>query len=252
PAPEAKPVAKAATPEPTTAKVPDMDIHEATADENIEVVKQHLAARTDVNAKDRLGFTPLHRTSIKEIVELLITNGADVNAKGKYGRTPLLIAAYQGHKEVAELFIAKGADVNAKVDDGKTPLDRAGLSKQTEITDLLHKHSGISGAADSVQVATSVGNIEAVKQHLTDGVDINARDSNQMTPLFHAVGNEKMAVTEFLIKEGAEINTYDNQWKTPLDYAIELKHAELTNLLLKNGAKTSEEMNTDRKEKGII
>ena len=187
-----------------------------------------------------------------EAVKQYLAAGADVNAKNENRLTPLHLAGFKGHKEIAELLIAKGADVNAKDEGGYTPLDRAGLSKQTEITDLLHKHSGISGAADSVQVATSVGNIEAVKQHLTDGVDINARDSNQMTPLFHAVGNEKMAVTEFLIKEGAEINTYDNQWKTPLDYAIELKHAELTNLLLKNGAKTSEEMNTDRKEKGII
>ncbi|SVB42862.1 uncharacterized protein METZ01_LOCUS195716 [marine metagenome] len=187
-----------------------------------------------------------------EAVKQYLAAGADVNAKNENRLTPLHLAGFKGHKEIAELLIAKGADVNAKDEGGYTPLDRAGLSKQTEITDLLHKHSGISGAADSVQVATSVGNIKAVKQHLTDGVDINARDSNQMTPLFHAVGNEKMAVTEFLIKEGAEINTYDNQWKTPLDYAIELKHAELTNLLLKNGAKTSEEMNTDRKEKGII
>ena len=192
---------------------------DAALNGDIEAVKQYLAAGADVNAKDGMGTTPLHLAATKEIAELLITEGADVNAKDE---------------------------------GGYTPLDRAGLSKQTEITDLLHKHSGISGAADSVQVATSVGNIKAVKQHLTDGVDINARDSNQMTPLFHAVGNEKMAVTEFLIKEGAEINTYDNQWKTPLDYAIELKHAELTNLLLKNGAKTSEEMNIDRKEKGII
>ena len=73
-----------------------------------------------------------------------------------------------------------------------------------------------------------------------------------MTPLFHAIRNEKMAVTEFLIKEGAEINTYDNKWKTPLDYAVEFKHAELTNLLRKHGAKTSEEMMTDRKKKGVI
>ena len=187
-----------------------------------------------------------------EAVKQYLAAGADVNAKNENRLTPLHLAGFKGHKEIAELLIAKGADVNAKDEGGYTPLDRAGLSKQTEITDLLHKHSGISGAADSVQVATSVGNIKAVKQHLTDGVDINARDSNQMTPLFHAVGNEKMAVTEFLIKEGAEINTYDNQWKTPLDYARELKHAELTNLLLKNGAKTSEEMNIDRKEKGII
>ena len=87
---------------------------------------------------------------------------------------------------------------------------------------------------------------------MTLGTNINARDANQMTPLFQAVRNKKMVVTEFLIKEGAEINTYDNKWKTPLDYAIELKHAELTNLLRKHGAKTSEEMNAERKEKVII
>ena len=99
---------------------------------------------------------------------------------------------------------------------------------------------------------SSSGYLESVRLNLTLGTDINARDSNQMTPLFHAVENEKIAVTEFLIKEGAEINTYDSKWKTPLDYAIELKYAELTNLLRKHGAKTSEEMNAERKEKGII
>ena len=100
--------------------------------------------------------------------------------------------------------------------------------------------------------ASSSGYLESVRLNLTLGTDINARDSNQMTPLFHPVENEKIAVTEFLIKEGAEINTYDSKWKTPLDYAIELKYAELTNLLRKHGANTSEEMNAERKEKGII
>ena len=35
-----------------------------------------------------------------------------------------------------------GADVNAKNDDGLTPLVTAIMHKQTEITDLLRKHSG--------------------------------------------------------------------------------------------------------------
>ena len=55
PAPEAipvEPVAEVATPEPPTAKAPDISIHEAAMRGNIEAVKQHLAAGTDVNAKD--------------------------------------------------------------------------------------------------------------------------------------------------------------------------------------------------------
>ncbi len=38
-------------PEPPTAETPDIPIHEAAEEGNIEAVKQHLAAGTDVNAK---------------------------------------------------------------------------------------------------------------------------------------------------------------------------------------------------------
>ena len=115
--PPSEPVAEAAKPEPppepATAKAPDISIHKAAEDGNIEAVKQHLAAGTDVNAKEEDGSTPLHQ------------------------------AAWEGHTEVAELFIAKGADMNAKMEDGDTPLDLA--KGHPEIADLLRKHGGKTG-----------------------------------------------------------------------------------------------------------
>ena len=94
---------------------PSVDIWTATAQGNIEAVKQHLAA------------------------------GADVNAK-RYGWTPLHYAVYYGHKEIAELLIAKSADVNARTkSDGDTPLDFSIRNKHTETTDLLRKHGGKTG-----------------------------------------------------------------------------------------------------------
>ena len=69
-------------------KRPDISIHGAAVPGNIEAVKRHLAAGTDVNAKDDDGETPLHGTAYwgrKEIVELLIANGADVNVKDGIG-----------------------------------------------------------------------------------------------------------------------------------------------------------------------
>ena len=54
-----EPVAEAATPEPPTAKVPDISIHIAAMQGNLEAVKQHIAAGADVNAKDVNGYTPL-------------------------------------------------------------------------------------------------------------------------------------------------------------------------------------------------
>ena len=135
--------------------VPDISIHDAATEGDIEAVKKHLAAGTDVNAKATQGFTPLHYAVMKkdilhdhkEIVELLIDNDADVNAKDGSERTPLHLSAIKGqyggfHIKVVELFIAKGADVNAKDDNGKTPLD---VARHPKIADLLRKHGGKTG-----------------------------------------------------------------------------------------------------------
>ena len=60
--------------------VPDISIHDAIVlGGDIEAVKQHLAAGTDVDAKDM------------------------------NGETSLTWAAYSGHKEIAELLLANGA-----------------------------------------------------------------------------------------------------------------------------------------------
>ena len=158
---------------------PDISIHDAVEKGNVEAVKQHLAAGTNVNAKSRNGKTPLllaANRDHKEIVELLIAKGADVNVKDKVGWTPLHDAVGQGHKEIAELLIAKGADVNAKRSDGgwtplhfvatkeiaelliaagadvnakddrgDTPLNWANRAVRTELADLLRKHGGKTG-----------------------------------------------------------------------------------------------------------
>ena len=135
--------------EPTTTKAPDISIHEAAYTGNIEAVKQHLAAGTDVNAKASRGWTPLHSVATKEIAELLIAKGADVNAKDKIGGTSLHLAVHSGQKEIVELLIANGANINVKIEVGKwkdqTSLSLAIQNNQTEIADLLRKHGGKTG-----------------------------------------------------------------------------------------------------------
>jgi ankyrin repeat protein len=113
PAPEPK------TEQPT-AKAPYISIHEAAFTGNIEVVKQHIAAGTNMNAKSR------------------------------NGKTPLLSASIRGNKEIAELLIAEGSYVNAEVASGKqqgfTPLDYAthpdNSYASADFAALLRKHGG--------------------------------------------------------------------------------------------------------------
>ena len=54
--------------------------------------------------------------------------------------TPLHWVAFGGKNEIVELLILNGADVNAMNNDGDTPLDFAIKFKNTETTELLHKH----------------------------------------------------------------------------------------------------------------
>jgi len=155
---------------------------------NIEPVKQAIAAGADLDAKMQGGYTPLHLAAIydhKEIAEILIAEGADVNAKNKRDMTPLHQAARSGRKEIAELLIAKGADVNARDENSLTPLDQAIQRKKIESANLLRKHGAKRGAVYSIHVAAK-GDIEAVKQHLAAGTDVNAKSDDGGTPLLYA------------------------------------------------------------------
>ena len=81
---------------------PSVDIWTAADKGNIEAVKQHIAAGTDLDAKMQGGHTPLQDAATKAVAELLIAKGADVNAKNENGGTPLLYATLSGHREIDE------------------------------------------------------------------------------------------------------------------------------------------------------
>jgi hypothetical protein len=69
------------------------DIFEAVENGNISYVKKILGEHPElVNSQNDNGNYPLHlaaRNGIREIIELLIDNGADCNSKDNTGETPL-------------------------------------------------------------------------------------------------------------------------------------------------------------------
>jgi len=251
-------------PEPQTAKAPDISIHEAAIKGNIEAVKQHIAAGTDLNAKylrdGYQGGTPLYYAvnANKEIVELLLANGADVNAKDNTGLTPLHRASAKDDtgltpltealtKEIVELLITNGADVNAKAIDPATPLDMAIIRERTDMATLLRKHGGKSGAEDSIFIAASVGNTEAVKEHLASGADVNAKSMDGYTPLYVATLLGHKQIAELLITNGADVNAKNKNGDTPIDFAVRGNQTATIDLLRKHGGKTREELKAEGK-----
>ena len=111
---------------------------------------------------------------------------------------------------------------------------------------------------------------------LADGVDINAKEGDERTPLHYAptkkiaellikngahlnaeskfgtplnsaIYRGHMEVAELLIENGADVNAKDDHGQTPLDTAIQFKEPELANLLRKHGGKTKVELKAEGK-----
>ena len=195
--------------------VPDISICEAARFGDIKAVKQHLAAGTDVNAKNNLpGLTPLHQ------------------------------AASSRNKEIAKLLIAAGADVNAKSVIDYTPLDHTIGHDENEIADLLRKHGGKHG---TIHTAAKAGDAEAVKEFLAAGADVNVKGGSEWTPLHEATRGGRKGIVKLLIAKGADVNAKDWRGTTPLDFAIIKRQSEIANLLRKHGGKTAEELKAEGK-----
>ena len=96
----------------------------------------------------------------------------------------------------------------------------------------------------SIHAAARQGKIEAVKQHLTDGVGVNAKSERRRTPLHSAAREGHKEVIELLIAKGADVNAKDDDGATPLDMADDKETAAL---LRKHGGKTAKELKAEGK-----
>jgi uncharacterized protein len=108
----------------TKVSPPQIDIHTAVVTGNMEALKQHIAAGSNINEKDPFGgSSPLISASVFGKVEeakVLIEAGADVNFQNNDGSTALHTAAFFCRPEIVRMLLAKGADKTIKNKYGET------------------------------------------------------------------------------------------------------------------------------------
>lgn len=174
--------------------------HDAVADLLIKTGK------VDVNHQNKIGCTALAVAAEygrDSVVKLLLDNGkVDVNSMDEYDRTPLWIAALVGHELIVKMLL----------DSNRAKLD------------IQESESGLTPFA----AAVTAGHLAIVKMLLaTDGVDANARDELDYTPLHHAAMLPKCDVLLELIKSKKVDHFPRNRYgHTPILLAMERRQEE--------------------------
>lgn len=109
---------------PKKPEVPEIDIHSAVVAGNVEAIKKHVLAGTDLNLKDPFGgSSPMISAALfgkKEIVNILLEAGADINFQNNDGSTALHTAAFFCRPEIVQILLDNDIDKTVRNNMGAT------------------------------------------------------------------------------------------------------------------------------------
>ncbi|MFS0554701.1 ankyrin repeat domain-containing protein [Brevibacillus sp. 179-C9.3 HS] len=83
--------------------------------------------------------------------------------------------------------------------------------------------------------AAAEGNIEALKKHLEQGLDINARNRQKRTAILTAAMNDKLEAVSFLVEAGADVDLQDETCFNPFLFGCINNKLELVKMMIKAG-----------------
>ena len=198
-------------------EAPEKPIWDAASDGDIEAIEAHIAADTDLDEQNEIGYRPLH-----------------------YG-------VMQTRPVVLALLLDAGADPDAVNNQAKTPLDLAISGSKDEIIDLLlEAGASVEPPVEGIHVLAWNNEVIGVKLHIYAGTDIDQSDEFGNIPLLLAVKKGHIGVLELLIKHEANLEISDPDGFTPLIMSAELNQPDLLQILLDAGADIEAEDKAER------
>ena len=166
-----------------------------------------------------------------QVVQMLVDKGADVNARlradteihngiaatwlREAGATPFLRASLCGDLAVMKLLLAHGADPKISTTDGTTPL--MALAGVGYAEGFMH------------DIGSPEQSLEAMKLLIDAGIDVNAKNKDDVTALHGAAHKNFVVGIQLLVDHGADLTARShraspfervgNPGNTPLDWA---------------------------------
>ena len=213
-------------------------VMKAAVEDNKYTLDNLLAKGLNPDVKNKKGYTPLMavvQQGNTDIASDLLKAGADINAKDPLGNTPLMTATLNGDTPMVREILKNKPDIQIKNKEDKTAYDLAQDNDYAQLQRIIGQNMKTfddASIALFAQVARNDtdGAVNAIKM----GANPNARDKNTgNTPIFTAVANNYLYITQALIANGADVNIKNNQGNIPLIIAVTSADATMVDTLIK-------------------
>ena len=173
-------------------------IYGAAQEGNTEVVRLLIDAGADVDGSAALWTAIDHGRT--EVVRLLVEAGADVNPKDPWnqGSSFRTLAKISGNPEIVQILV----DAGAKEEEGFT------VTNEGQVIEAFE--DGYPTTASGLYDAAANNDVEAVRDLVDAGVDVNAKSTVGESILTNAVIRAGPEVVQILVDAGADVNAKDN------------------------------------------
>ncbi len=194
---------------PASAQAPNLaaQLFEAI-EQDKELVVEGLLRRgsVDVNARNSLRETPLHRAVEKgmtRVIAALLAAKANPAARTENGETALHLGALNADASIVGMLLVAGADPGARNDDGETVLFWAVLT----------------------------GNLVTARRLIEAGADPNVADLRGALPLHAAADAGNVDLVRLLLPLTANPKARDREGRTAREIAAQHGHEEVVKVL---------------------
>lgn len=208
-----------------------------------------LVRNVQVNAPDRLGYTPLAiavKKGCRDVVSCLLrVPGIDINATTRHGLSPLALAVKYRRVDIAtRLLRYPQIDVH-RGHPSNTPLALAIKLKPNPVLELLVTHSKFD---INIDVRRQSAFLEALEQNnqeaawllLQKECRIDVPNDGDLTALDLAIEYRMEPIVREIISRSPRLKfAYDRMWP-PLCRAVHVRSAEIAQLLIASGANVNE------------
>ena len=209
-------------------------LHMAAGKGFVNIARFLLQKGSDINAKDKKGFSALHyasdSTEKQNMVQFLIDNGANLKEVSHLGITPLHLAVNSVLVNIARLLLEKGSDANAKDSKHLGPLHFAiedvleeNDEQYAKIKDLVSLLINYGAKVDKTALTMVVkkGTPEVCEILFSKFENAKETINKDNASLLHlALKSRFYRTLQILIDHGGDVNSKDKKGFTLLHKAL--------------------------------